>query len=375
MKLFSCQQCQQTLFFENVQCTRCGLMLAYLPDRALLSALEPVPDSGGQGASPKYQALGADGAIYRLCRNYSDQAVCNWAVPDGDPEEFCRACRLNHLIPNLSDPQAKAAWQRIEIAKRRLLYTLLGLGLPVETKQENPASGLAFDFLKDDPSTQTPQVFTGHNDGLVTININEADDPFREKMRVQMGEPYRTLLGHFRHEIGHYYWDRLIKDGPRLYEFRQLFGDERDSYQEALDRHYQQGPPPNWTERFVSAYASMHPWEDWAETWAHYLHMVDTLQTARAYGLSLRPKTGALSQVSLTARWLDLHSFEDLIAGWIPLTVALNSLNRSMGAPDSYPFVLTEAAIVKLRFVHDVVETWASGTENTRHKAPTARVA
>jgi hypothetical protein len=371
MKLFACHVCQHTLFFENVQCNRCGHALAYLPDRAMLSPLEPIaPTANGEVAGPpgslnasKFRALSADGAPYRLCQNYAQHAVCNWAVPDDDPDPFCRACRLNHIIPNLSDAWAKSAWQRIETAKRRLLFTLIGLGLPVETKAENPQGGLAFDFLQDDPSsTEAAKIFTGHSDGLITLNIDEADDPFREKMRVQLGEPYRTLLGHFRHEIGHYYWDRLINNGPRLEAYRQLFGDERVSYQDALDRHYNDGPSPNWSDQFVSAYASMHPWEDWAETWAHYLHMVDTLQTARSYGLSLRPKAGDVEQASLTARWLDLHSFEDLISGWIPLTVALNSLNRSMGASDSYPFVLTEPAIKKLRFVHEVVETWSKDT-------------
>jgi hypothetical protein len=340
-------------------------VLAFLPDRSTMSALEPdgAPEEG------LWRALAADddddddddGTRYRLCKNSVDHEACNWAVPAGDPEPYCRACRLNHMIPNLADADAREAWHRIEIAKRRLLYTLLALGLPVETKQENPEGGLAFDFLQDDADAK---VFTGHCDGLITLNIAEADDPFREKMREQMGETYRTVLGHFRHESGHYYWERLVENGPHLDAFRALFGDERQSYDEARNRHYNEGPPAAWWDNYVSAYASMHPWEDWAETWAHYLHMVDGIETARAYGLSLRPApAGAPPEPTLTARRLDLRSFDDLVAGWVPLTVALNSMNRSFGMHDPYPFVLTPAVLEKLRFVHDVVVS-------TEHAAP-----
>jgi hypothetical protein len=334
MKLFACDHCQQLVFFESVSCTNCGSELAYLPDRGVVSA----------------QAAG-----YRTCANRFEHGVCNWAVPQDDPEPFCRSCRLNQVIPNLGQPGAKDAWSRLEAAKRRCVYTLLDLGLPVDSKAADPDRGLAFAFLADQGAEK---VYTGHSDGVVTINIAEADDPFREQMRVQMGEPYRTLLGHVRHEIGHYYWERLIAHGPWCQPFRQLFGDERADYAQAQQRHYAEGPRPGWGERFVSAYASMHPWEDWAETWAHYLHMTDTLETARAYGLALKPKptTGAPPQPRVAVRRLDLHAFDDLIGGWLPLTMAMNSLNRSMGLPDSYPFVLSDAAIAKLRFVHDVIE-------------------
>jgi hypothetical protein len=347
MKLFACA-CQQLVFFESVTCTRCGRALAFLPERAQVAALEAVEGEAGLWR--------VDDRRYRLCRNYWEQGVCNWAVPAEEAAEYCRSCRLNRVIPNLSRPGAKDAWQRLEIAKRRTLYTLIDLELPVESKSDNPDHGLAFQFLQDDPTTG--RVFTGHDSGVITINVAEADDPFRERMRVQMGEAYRTLLGHFRHEIGHHYWNRLVEGTPRLDGFRALFGDERQGYDEAQRRHYENGPPASWAERFVSAYASMHPWEDWAETWAHYLHMTDTLETARAYGLVVRPRPPAegARPPAVRAVRLDLHVFEDLIAGWLPLTMALNSLNRSMGLGDSYPFVLTEAAIAKLRFVHEAIE-------------------
>ncbi|MEA2700115.1 MAG: hypothetical protein QOI66_4386, partial [Myxococcales bacterium] len=282
MKLFACSACSEAVYFENSQCTRCGHALAYLPDRSTLSALEHAPGSEGLFVAPSPDA---GQARYRLCGNQIDHGACNWAVAESDGHRFCRACRLNDVIPNLSDPKAKDAWLGIEQSKRRLIYTLLALGLPVEARAETPG-GLAFAFKKDSPGEG--KVLIGHDDGLITLNIAEADSPFREKTRLELGETYRTLVGHFRHEIGHYYWDRLIANSTSLEPFRQLFGDERASYDEAVKTHYRDGAPRDWRSNFVSSYASMHPWEDWAESWAHYLHMVDTLDTARSFGLVLR---------------------------------------------------------------------------------------
>jgi hypothetical protein len=352
MKIFSCSACGQTLFFENSQCTKCGRALAFLPDRMMLSAMEPAPESPGVFAA---LAPVTKGIRYRQCGNQIDHAACNWAVPEGDDHRYCRACRLNQMIPNLTDPAAQAGWVKLESAKRRLLYTLIGLGLPLDSRDEHPDVGVAFCFLQDEPGID--KVFTGHSDGLITINIAEADAPFREKTRLELGETYRTLLGHFRHEIGHYYWDRLINRSDRKTRFRALFGDESADYAEAVAAHYQRGAPVDWPTRFVSSYASMHPWEDWAESWAHYLHMVDTLETARSFGLALRPKPegGARRPESRTRR-LDFDDFDDLLSAWVPLTVAMNSLNRSMGLTDLYPFVLSTPAVEKLRFVHEIVE-------------------
>ena len=349
------------MHFENSQCTRCGHALAFLPEHGVVSALEPVA-----GATGSFTALApaARGSRQRLCGNQIDHGACNWAVPESDDHRFCRACRLNVLIPNLSDPQAHDAWLKIELAKRRLVYTLLELGLPVEPRGESP-TGLAFEFKQDVPGDE--KVMIGHEAGVITINIDEADAPFREKTRLELGEPYRTLLGHFRHESGHYYWDRLIAGSPALDDFRRLFGDERGSYAEALKAHYEGGAPKDWPNRFVSSYASMHPWEDWAESWAHYLHMTDTLGTARSFGVDLHPRAargsggGATEELELRARRIDFDDFDDLMAAWPPLTVALNALNRSMGLADLYPFVLPEPAIAKIRFVHGVVERAARG--------------
>ncbi|MES1205667.1 MAG: putative zinc-binding metallopeptidase [Pseudomonadota bacterium] len=347
MKIFTCPACQQTLYFDNFQCTNCGHELAYLPGPGLLTAVEPV-------AGAPAGTVVARGERHRLCGNRLDHQACNWAIPDGDNNRFCRSCRLNDVIPNLSDAKAREAWLGLERAKRWLLYSLFDLGLPVESGADRSDGKLAFSFKQDEPGME--KVFTGHSDGLITINIAEADTPFREKLKQRLGEGYRTLLGHFRHEIGHYYWDRLVKNSRWSAPFRERFGDPDVDYQDAVQRHYSEGAPADWHSRFVSAYASMHPWEDWAETWAHYLHMVDTLETARSFGLVLRPKPLGGSEVpEVVTRRLDFADFGDLMDAWVPLTLALNSLNRSMGLPDPYPFVVPDPAIQKLRFVHDVI--------------------
>jgi len=353
MKVFACSNCRQVVFFENVQCTRCGVPLAYLPDRRIVSALEEAP--GPSEGPTAYVALApaAERARYRLCENYVHHGVCNWAVRADSDDALCRSCRLTTTIPDVANASAKAAWARLEIAKRRLLYTLLELDLPVEPRDAT-GNGLAFVFAED---RDGEHVFTGHAGGVITINLAEADDPTREATRRDMGEPYRTLLGHCRHEVGHYYWDRLVRDSRWLAAFRAGFGDERADYAQARDRHYANGPPADWATAYVSAYASMHPWEDWAETFAHYLHMVDTLETARSYGLALRPRpVDGASLPEVTARRLDFDDFDDLVTAWVPLTIAVNSLNRGMGLPDLYPFVLSPDSVRKLQLVHDIVE-------------------
>lgn len=362
MQIFACSACQQTLFFENVQCVRCSRLLAFLPDRRVLSALEPKNEQG-QPATFVALAPEAAGSTYRFCKNRIEHAVCNWAIPADDPQELCVACRLNGVVPNVSQPKALEAWRSIENAKRYVLHTLMELALPFEARTDRSA-GLEFRFLK---GSEEHPVFTGHVDGIITLNIAEADAPFREKIRAELGEQYRTLIGHFRHEIGHYYWDRFVKDSASLPAFRTLFGNEELDYQAALKRHYEQGPPPDWHNRFVSTYASMHPWEDWAETWAHYLHMIDTLGTARSCGLVLKPEpVGGSPAATVAAHHVDFDDFDDLMNAWIPATIALNSLNRSMGLPDPYPFVLSAPAIIKLRFVHDVIELWDAQSRRVR---------
>jgi len=353
MKLFECQHCHQPLYFENRYCERCGHRLGYLPDAGTLSALEPAGEDG------LWSALAMPGQRYRFCRN-TELDACNWMLPADSTDTHCAACRHNHTIPDLSDAANLTRWRKLETAKHHLFYTLTNLKLPLRTRTEDPEHGLAFDFLSDTlnlDGTTTP-VLTGHDDGLITINVAEADDAERERRRTDMGEPYRTLLGHFRHEIGHYVWDRLVGEDPATLErFRALFGDERDDYGEALKRHYAAGPPADWQSNYVSGYAAAHPWEDFAETWAHYLHIVDTLETARAFGLRIRPRVseGADLEAEVDFNPHKARDIKDLIEPWLPLTYAVNSLNRSMGQPDLYPFILSPAVIGKLGFMNGLV--------------------
>lgn len=358
MKLFECQNCGQLLHFENTQCGRCGLRLGYLPESSTLSAMEPVDEE-------RWRPLAAPERLFRLCDNAAHDA-CNWLIPASASARYCEACRLNRTIPDLGEPWRLDAWQRLEAAKHRLVYSLMRLGLPLASKAEDAAGGLAFDFLAPPENGAGEPVLTGHADGLVTLNIVEADDAERERIRKEMGEPYRTLVGHFRHEIGHYYWDRLVRDSAHLERYRSLFGDERTDYGESLKRHYREGPPTDWPQRFVSGYAASHPWEDWAETWAHYLHIMDTTETGQAYGIRLQPSAGRETGLAVEAD-LDPYlegDFDQILERWLPIVVAVNSLNRSMGQPDLYPFVLPQPVIDKLRFIHTVVHPAAVPTED-----------
>ena len=356
MKTFACA-CGNRLFFDNTLCLVCGRESGFLPDRLVLSALEQAPAGGelatADGGRPDYRALAA-GACYRKCRNYAEAQVCNWMVPADEPHAYCVACGLNHTIPDLSQSQNWVLWRRVEAAKRRLVYTLLQLGLPVIGKQQDPERGLWFEFLKDPPqgeaAEQDAHVMTGHDEGVITLNVAEADPSAREAMREQVNERYRTLLGHFRHEVGHYYWNLLIRDGPpgRLEDFRALFGDERRDYGEALKAHYARGAAPDWQHAYISVYAASHPWEDWAETWAHFLHMLDTLETAHDFGFAVEGRR-------VLARDEGGPAFESLLDDWQRLSVALNELNRSMGLSDAYPFAPSPVALEKLRFVRRVI--------------------
>jgi hypothetical protein len=346
MKVFHCGHCDNLLFFENVHCLRCNRTIAFLPDLNELDALEPADGKWQCG-----QALGA--AKYRLCANFTGANVCNWAIPAADPHSLCQSCRLTRTVPDLERPGNREAWYKLEVAKRRLVYSLVELKLPLLSKDEDPEHGLAFQFLADPTEPDAKPVLTGHADGVITINVAEADDAQREKRRLALYEPYRTLLGHFRHEIGHYYWDRLIRRSSRLADFRQLFGDEQADYAQALQRHYEQGAPADWQQSFVTAYASAHPWEDWAESWAHYLHMTDTLETAAALGLAARPRR--LDEPALKTSVRTLATFDVMLANWFSLTYVLNNLNRGLGLPDAYPFVLAPTAVEKLRFMDATV--------------------
>jgi hypothetical protein len=357
VKVFHCDHCRHLLFFENTQCVKCGHLLAFLPELMIVGSLDRSPRSTDEGAGLWTSPLrSAAGRSFRLCANYEGAGICNWAVDADDDDALCVSCRLTTVIPDLSVAGHREAWFKLEAAKRRLLYTLLTLGLPLG-HADTTLPPLTFQFLADDDPQRAP-VLTGHAGGVITINLGEADDAERERRRTALGEPYRTLLGHMRHESGHYYWSLLVeRQAARLEHFRGLFGDDRREYGGALQQHYAAGPPPDWRERFVTAYAAAHPWEDWAETWAHYLHMVDTLETAASCGVSLQPPRAdepRLAHVPSAAATQE-STFERLLDSWFPVTYMLNNLNRGLGLADPYPFVLSMPAIEKLAFVHEAV--------------------
>jgi hypothetical protein len=331
---FNCPNCGQRLAFENSVCLSCGRALGFsLQDMALLVIASGTESEHG-GA--------VDAGEYQLCANLH-LAQCNWLVEKGPIRKLCTSCALTRTRPNDADIKALAAFADAEKAKRRLIAELHELKLPIVGRDEDPGHGLAFDLL----SSEHEKVFTGHHNGVITLDLAEGDDVHREQLRVAMDEPYRTLLGHFRHEIGHYYYYRLIDPSQHYKQrFLELFGNPDADYQAALDRHYDEGVPAGWKKNFVSSYATMHPAEDWAETFAHYLHIRDTLDTAAAFGFA---PAGATFERGV----LGPSGFDTIIEMWLPLAWALNMINRSMGKADLYPFVLPPAVLEKMRFIHN----------------------
>ena len=345
MKLYTCDECHNLLYFENNICLRCGYALGF--DAQQLDLITLKTDSNGVFTDVHQNAP------YRFCAN-AIYATCNWLIPLQDTSAFCLACQLNRTIPTLT-PQNLEHWKRIEIAKHRLVYSLLRLNLPLQAKLHDGDSGVAFDFLAD--VSRDNRVFTGHDNGVITLNIEEADEAERVRNKLDLGEKYRTLLGHFRHEIGHYYWDVLIRDQSRQTQFRSFFGNENAEYSQSLKTYYANGAPLNWSDHFISPYATAHPWEDWAESWAHYLHMMDTLETAYYFGLSMHPerRTGVGNlEMEVNRDPYTINDFNQVFKTWLPLTFAVNSLNRSMGHADFYPFVVPANVIEKLQFIHQV---------------------
>lgn len=353
MKKFHCERCGARVFFENIRCESCHAELGFVPEELAVGAFEVKQDGRLQ------RLLSTAVHQYSRCSNHQAPVSCNWLVRDDDFDPLCRSCRTTEVFPALSKAENGDRWSRIEAAKRRMTYGLLSLGLPIPNKQIDPQHGIAFEFLEETDPAQ--KVLTGHDDGRITLNIAEADDARREEVRTRMHEPYRTLLGHFRHEIGHYYWDRLVADTPWLEKFRALFGDERADYGEALKRHYE-SPVKNWQERFVSVYASSHPWEDWAECWAHYMHLWDGLETAESWGLRLDsavPGTEPVHARAIDSTDPDIQ--RRVISDWLPISQFSNAMSRAMGGHDAYPFVMPDAVLQKLEFIHQVIASGVRG--------------
>lgn len=353
MRPFACPNCRRLNHFEVRVCPGCKATLGYDP---AIDAFRFLADK-----ATVWRAGDGSTSDVAVCANNNAYQICNWLVSRRDHTPMCRACRHNRTIPDLSQPSVPARWARIEAAKRRLFHSLIKLGLPLETKaQEAPGvQGLAFDFLYDAAAEQagSPQVLTGHDGGLITLNLIEADDVERERMRRAMGEPYRTLLGHFRHEVGHHYWSRLVApDAAEREAFRALFGDERVDYRQSLQSHYADDGSKVWTDAYVSFYATSHPWEDFAETFAHYLHIVDVLAAATGFALSLKPLPGDPTGPEVE---LDFNPYTAgtaaLAENMGPLSFAINAINRSMGLPDLYPFHLSHAVVAKLDYIQDLV--------------------
>ncbi len=360
MRSFHCSSCRARVYFENISCLKCGHSLAFDVDSMRMVALAADAEDTGL-----YRRIGiTDGIAMRICANASF-GVCNWVRPAADASDKCRACDLNRTIPNLAEFGSLQAWGDLERAKKRLVYSLLRAGLPIDGGQSREGP-LTFDFVR--------HATTGHLDGVVTVNVLEADAVERERQRQIFGEPYRSLLGHLRHESGHYYWHLLIEATPLLEGFRELFGDERQDYRSALDTHHAHGAPSDWAARHVSAYASCHPFEDWAETWAHYLHMVDAVDTAEAVGMEPRA-AGIMSGSVWPFAIYDLYrdeTFAAVMDRWVPLVLAMNTLSRSLGHTDFYPFVIPAAAYAKLEFVHRAIRRITQPSQQPAANIPMA---
>jgi hypothetical protein len=383
MRAFACQRCHELVHFEDQTCGHCGIETGFNPDRSELETLEETGDALTPYGEPQ-------GRQWARCAR-AGLIKCNWLVPADQAGQVCASCRLTISEPPIKDDEFGRAFAKAESAKRRLLFELHQLRLPIVSRQENAGGGLAFELLAGDR-----HVLTGHDNGLITIDLNESDDAFREHTRAQFGEPYRTLLGHFRHEIGHYYWGALLRnaatsstlgatstDGePRrqhdnlLAAARDLFGDDTADYAAALQRHYASGPRSDWGDTYVSAYASVHPLEDWAETFAHYLHIWDAVQTAASFGVlvvgPVDDRTGRRDPAKASVpseETAALEGFDAVIADWLTLALALNALNRSLGKDDLYPFDLPPAVKAKLAFVHRVI-TAAAGSGDRAASLP-----
>ncbi|MBH0079659.1 zinc-binding metallopeptidase family protein [Pseudoalteromonas sp. NZS11] len=374
MKTFKCNCTDQLiLFFESSHCLACGRTVG-IDDE--FDQVEPYEIDEQSGLFYKAEA---PEVFYKKCDNNAQYHVCNGMVnldtfiPVADKDEvLCFSCRFNETVPDLSIVEHIPLWKKMETAKRRALYTLKSLSLPLNTTIQEPESGLSFDFIADrnvsdhfvSPIIGQDVVFTGHDCGHITINLAEADDVARSQAKVAMGERYRTLLGHFRHELGHYYFDQLIANSPKKHALcKQYFGDDELDYQQALDTHYKQGAPANWHETFISEYATMHPYEDWAETWAHYMHIIDTLETAKNFSITGSTTGNEFEldeadelRLPQSAYYFNSQtSIDAILDTWMEFSIILNSLNRSMGLADAYPFVLTQAVRTKLSFIHHAI--------------------
>ncbi|KAA8733672.1 hypothetical protein F4V57_06330 [Acinetobacter qingfengensis] len=345
MKIFYCSNCQAQIFFHNYICNNCQHPVGYVPALETMMTFKKTEKG--------WQSLDENGLYFKACKNYQDYHVCNWMIDIHENTDLCESCKLTTVIPDLHEEKNIEYWAKLETAKRRFLYMTQRLKIfPRAKKNPDDHLGLSFQFLV--PTDDQP-VLTGHANGLITLNAFEADTVYRETTRISMGENYRTLLGHFRHESGHFYFDTLVQNSKWIDEFRQLFGDERIDYADSLKHYYENGAQENWQENYISAYATSHPWEDWAESWAHYLHMISTLDTAFYTGMSIQSQHPNNPELKFKDCPVCSADFTLTIKNWFALSYSLNALNRSMGLSDAYPFTLSDKVINKLHFIHQIL--------------------
>lgn len=333
MRRARCERCHAAVPFDAQSCRRCRTSLGYVASDRTVRALDPTDDPAVHHTD--------DGRSWWRCLNAA--WGCNWMVPAAAGDVWCRSCRLTRGRPDEERPDAVRAWMTAEGAKRRLVHQLDTLALPIVARSPDAPDGLAFDLVHLDDASAV----TGHADGVVTLDLAEADDAHRDLVREQLSEQYRTVIGHLRHEIGHHYWNRLVGQSDHLPEFRRLFGDEREDYGAAIEAHYANGAAHWDPEEFITAYASAHPVEDWAETFAHYLHIVDVVDTADSHGL-LVPGGGAPAEA------VDIVGIEfaAILDRWRPVNEAMDDIAASLGSNPLYPFEPAGAVIGKLAFVH-----------------------
>ncbi|AYF99487.1 hypothetical protein D7I47_06960 [Protaetiibacter intestinalis] len=338
-----CPRCGQFVFLDELGCRHCDAPLGYHPP----SLSYQLADSAG---------IEIDGERWFPCGNRA--WGCNWLVDESAGTGRCFSCSTSRRLPPQSDT---VAWEKLAdagVAKRRLMVQLFELGLPITPYYEQEG-GLGFDLLSS--LSENAPVMIGHANGIITIDLAETLDARREALRVSLGEPYRTMLGHFRHEIGHYYQRVLLTTDALWDECRALFGDERASYREALDRHYSVGAPEGWRTSFISEYATMHPWEDFAECFAHYLHIRNTLATAAAAGMVLDASrvSGIVDHDIVPDADYTQETTEQMLHDWEWVSLFFNRVNRAMGQRDLYPFELSQPVHAKLDFIHRLVTPYS----------------
>lgn len=336
-----CPQCDHRVFLDDLHCLNCGAELVY----------EPMVGGFALAVCP---------CLHR------DERQCNWAAAADDapaadtvtapvgstgpaddaPAAACRqpcaACRrITVSVQAAETPELVAAFCA---AIRRTLRRLHD-GFGIDERRIDPPLRFALERSVSDWA-----VTIGHTDGLITLDVAEADPLHRESQRTALGEPYRTPLGHVRHEVGHWVWAAAVAPCPgALDEFRSRFGDEQVDYQAALSEHYQQDDDGSWRQDWISRYAAAHPWEDFAESTAHVLHLDDVLHTAAVGRLA------PAAEGSFTARY----------TAWTELVVELNEVTRAMGEDDLYPFAPPPAAVDKMHLAERLLRSIGSPVPGT----------